>query len=164
MNHNECIARHLKGERWKRNWSQALVCSNLNISIRTLSRAENGKGISKTTLKKLCSLYQIPISQMYMDVDMNVIEKKQQTVDLIPDDVAVRLLCQSTFIGDIQREAVLRFNDAIQKNAVMLREDIEAILPEIISSKKSYSLADIISCCMAVNQRTVKNISKIVVA
>ena len=99
-----------------------------------------------------------------MDVDMNVIEKKQQTVDLIPDDVAVRLLCQSTFVGDIQREAVLRFNDAIQKNAVMLREDIEAILPEIISSKKSYSLADIISCCMAVNQRTVKNISKIVVA
>lgn len=95
---------------------------------------------------------------------MNVIEKKQQTVDLIPDDVAVRLLCQSTFVGDIQREAVLRFNDAIQKNAVMLREDIEAILPEIISSKKSYSLADIISCCMAVNQRTVKNISKIVVA
>lgn len=154
MNHNECIARHLKGERWKRNWSQALVCSNLNISIRTLSRAENGKGISKTTLKKLCSLYQIPISQMYMDV----IEKKQQTVDLIPDDVAVRLLCQSTFVGDIQREAVLRFNDAIQKNAVMLREDIEAILPEVINSKKSYSLADIISCCMAVNQRTVRNI------
>ena len=113
MNHNECIACHLKSERWKRNWSQALVCSNLNISIRTLSRAENGKGISKTTLKKLCSLYQIPISQMYMDVDM---------------------------------------------------KDIEAILPEIISSKKSYSLADIISCCMAVNQRTVKNISKIVVA
>lgn len=154
MNHNECIARHLKGERWKRNWSQALVCSNLNISIRTLSRAENGKGISKTTLKKLCSLYQIPISQMYMDV----IEKKQQTVDLIPDDVAVRLLCQSTFVGDIQREAVLRFNDAIQKNAVMLREDIEAILPDVINSKKSYSLADIISCCMAVNQRTVRNI------
>lgn len=154
MNHNECIARHLKGERWKRNWSQALVCSNLNISIRTLSRAENGKGISKTTLKKLCSLYQIPISQMYMDV----IEKKQQTVDLIPDDVAVRLLCQSTFVGDIQREAVLRFNDAIQKNAVMLREDIEAILPEVINSKESYSLADIISCCMAVNQRTVRNI------
>ncbi len=158
MNHNECIACHLKSERWKRNWSQAFVCNNLHISIRTLSRAENGKGISKAILMKLCSLYQIPISQMYMDVDLNVIEKKRQPVDLIPDEAAVRLLCQSTFVGDIQREAVLRFNDAIQKNAVMFREDIEAILPEVISSKKSYSLADVISCCMAVNQRTVRNI------
>lgn len=165
MNHNECIACHLKSERRKRSWSQAFVCNNLHISIRTLSRAENGKGISKAILKKLCSLYRIPISQMYMDVDvdMNVIEKKQQPVDLIPDDVAVRLLCQSTFVGDIQREALLRFNDTIQKNAVMFREDIEAILPEVISSKKSYSLADVIICCMAVNQRTVRNISKIAV-
>lgn len=160
MNHNECIARHLKGERWKRNWSQAFVCSNLNISIRTLSRAENGQGISKAILKKLCSLYQIPISQMYTDVDVDAIDKKQQPVDLIPDDVIVNLVMRNSLIADIQRETILRFNDIIKKDAVMLRNEIEDFLPEVVSLKQSYTMMDVIACCMAVNQKTVENITR----
>ena len=51
----------------------------------------------------------------------------------------------------------------IQKNAIMYREQVEEILPEVISKKQSYTLSDIISCCMAVNQKTLDNISKIAV-
>lgn len=162
-NFNLIIAENLKGIRVERGWSQSFVARQLDISQRTISRAETGCGISKTLLKKLCAFYCIPLGSVYMERCGR--EKKEPAqVDLIPDDIAVKLLCQSTFVGDIQREAVLRFNDAIQKKAVMFREDIEAILPDVISDKKSYSLADVISCCMAVNQRTVKNISKIAVA
>ncbi len=160
---NRVIAENLKDARIGRGWSQSFVARQLDISQRTVSRAETGCGISKTLLKKLCTFYCIPLGNVYIEKGEQ--EKKVPAqVDLIPDDVAARLLWQSTFVGDIQREAVLRFNDAIQKNAVMFREDIEAILPDIISSKKSYSLADVISCCMAVNQWTVRNISKIAVA
>ena len=162
-NLNLIIAENLKDIRVERGWSQSFVARQLDISQRTISRAETGCGISKTLLKKLCAFYCIPLGSVYMERCGR--EKKEPAqVDLIPDDIAVKLLCQSTFVGDIQREAVLRFNDAIQKKAVMFREDIEAILPDVISDKKSYSLADVISCCMAVNQRTVKNISKIAVA
>lgn len=162
-NFNLIIAENLKDIRVERGWSQSFVARQLDISQRTISRAETGCGISKTLLKKLCAFYCIPLGSVYMERCGR--EKKEPAqVDLIPDDIAVKLLCQSTFVGDIQREAVLRFNDAIQKKAVMFREDIEAILPDVISDKKSYSLADVISCCMAVNQRTVKNISKIAVA
>lgn len=162
-NFNQIIAENLKNIRAERGWSQSFVARQLDISQRTISRAETGCGISKTLLRKLCAFYCIPLNRICMEKCTQ--EKKEPVqIDLIPDDVAVKLLCQSTFVGDIQREAVLRFNDAIQKNAVMFREDIEAILPEVISSKKTYSLADVISCCMAVNQCTVKNISKIAVA
>lgn len=160
-NTNQMIAENLKDIRVERGWSQSFVSRQLDISQRTISRAETGCGISKTLLKKLCAFYGIPLDSVYKGKQE---EKTSVQVDLIPDDVAIKLLCQSTFVGDIQREAVLRFNDVIQKEAVMFREDIEAILPEVISSKKSYSLADVISCCMAVNQCTVKNISKIAVA
>lgn len=159
----QVVAENLRDARIARGWSQSFVARQLDISQRTVSRAETGCGISKALLKKLCAFYCIPLGSIYREKCWQE-GKEPVKVDLIPDDVAVRLLCQSTFIGDIQREAVLRFNDSIQRNAVMFREDIEAILPEVISSKKSYSLADIISCCMAVNQRTVKNISKIAVA
>lgn len=160
---NQILAENLKDIRVGRGWSQAFVARQLGISQRTISRAETGCGISKALLKKLCAFYCIPVDSVYMK-KCGQENREPVQVDLIPDDVAVRLLCQSTFVGDIQREAVLRFNDAIQKEAVMFREDIEAILPDVISSKKSYSLADVVSCCMAVNQWTVKNISKIAVA
>ena len=83
---------------------------------------------------------------------------------MIPDDVAIKLLCQSSFVNDIQRESILRFNDSIQKNALMYREQVEEILPEVIHKKQSYTLAEVIQCCMEINQRTLDNITKIAVA
>ena len=43
--------------RVKKGWTQAFVARQLGISIRTISRVENGSGISKTLLQKTCSLY-----------------------------------------------------------------------------------------------------------
>ena len=79
-------------------------------------------------------------------------------IDLVPENVAIGLLIKNSFISDLQYEIVCRYNDRIRKDAVMHREEIEEFLPEIISDKKLYSLADVISCCMAVNQKTIQNI------
>ena len=156
------IGKNLKSARWKKGWSQAFVERQTGISIRTISRAETGCGISKNYLKRLCALYQIPMESVYSDTEQKNSISMQVTP--IPDDVAVRLLMQSSFVGDIQREAVLRFNDSIQKNAVMYREQVEDILPEVISERKSYTLSDIVQCCLEVNRRTVQNIAKIAIA
>lgn len=79
----------------------------------------------------------------------------------MPENVAVGLLIKNSFISDIQRETICRYNDKIKKSAVMDRKEVEEFLPEIISSKKQYSLADMISCCMAVNQKTLANIAEL---
>ena len=109
----------------------------------------------------MCSLYRIPLSEIYQqNPSVNQISNPVQ-VDMIPDDVAIKLLCQSSFVNDIQRESILRFNESIQKNALMYRAQVEELLPQVIHMKKSYSLAEVIQCCMEVNQRTLDdNITK----
>ena len=159
----QMIGNHLWGCRAKKGWTQEFVARQLGISIRTVSRVENGAGISKPLLKKMCSLYRIPISEIYERAELINKTVVPTQVDVIPEDVDVKLLCQSSFVGDIQRESILRFNESIQKNAIMYREQVEEILPEVISKKQSYTLSDIISCCMAVNQKTLDNISMMAV-
>lgn len=51
--------------RVKKGWTQAFVSRQLGISIRTISRVENGSGISKTLLKKMCSLYRVSVNELY---------------------------------------------------------------------------------------------------
>lgn len=156
-NTNRLVGNNLRRERWIREWSQAFVAGLLDISIRTISRAETGRGVSKRVLKKLCCLYQISIAELYDEKKM--MQKPVATrVDLVPENVAVGLLIKNSFISDLQYETICRYNDRIRKDAVMHREEIEEFLPEIISEKKQYSLADVISCCMAVNQKTILNI------
>lgn len=160
----QMIGNHLWGCRAKKGWTQEFVARQLGISIRTVSRVENGAGISKTLLKRMCSLYRISLSEVYEQKPVvNKISNPIQ-VDLIPDDVAIKLLCQSSFVNDIQRESILRFNESIQKNALMYREQVEEFIPQVIHLKQSYSLAELIQCCMEVNQRTLDNITKIAVA
>lgn len=160
---NQMIGNHLWGCRAKKGWTQEFVARQLGISIRTVSRVENGAGISKTLLKRMCSLYRISLSEVYEQKPVvNKISNPIQ-VDLIPDDVAIKLLCQSSFVNDIQRESILRFNESIQKNALMYREQVEEFIPQVIHLKQSYSLAELIQCCMEVNQRTLDNITKIAV-
>jgi transcriptional regulator with XRE-family HTH domain len=161
-NTNMLIGNNLRRERWVRDWSQAFVARQLDISIRTLSRAETGHGISKGILKKLCGLYQITMADLYDE--KLVIHKQisnQNQVDLVPEKVAVGLLIKNSFISDLQRETICRYNDRIKKDAVMNRKDVEEFLCEIVGEKKQYSLSDMIGCCMAVNQRTLYNITKI---
>ena len=38
----ELIASNLRRARWNKGWSQSFVARQLDISIRTISRAENG--------------------------------------------------------------------------------------------------------------------------
>lgn len=159
----QMIGNHLWGCRAKKGWTQEFVARQLGISIRTVSRVENGAGISKPLLKKMCSLYRIPVSEVYeQEVSSNKTVIPTQ-VDIIPEDVAVKLLCQSSFVGDIQRECILRFNEFIQKNAIMYREQVEEMLPDMISNKQSYTLSDLIYCCMMVNQKTLDKIAKITI-
>ncbi len=155
------LGNNLKYIRWQKCWSQSFVCRQIGISIRTLSRAENGCGLSRHTLNKLCGLYQIPLNYCYRDEEGN---KKKDHLDLIPEATVTKMVLESDLLSNLQREAVLRFADSIKSDALMMKEDIEQVLPNIISKKKSYSIQDIISVAMAVNQITIRNIGNIAVA
>lgn len=157
------IGNQLWGCRIKKGWTQAFVARQLGISIRTISRVENGSGMSKSLLQKMCSLYRVSVNELY-ECDEKIIRDKVPTrIDVIPEEVAIKLLCQSSFIGDIQRESILRFNGIIQKDGIMYREQVEEILADTISQKQSYSLSDLVYCCMMVNQKTLDKIAKMVV-
>lgn len=118
-NTRKLIASNLRAARWKRDWSQAFVARQMGISIRTLSRAENHGTLSETLLKKLCLFYQIPLASIYMKKELQTREAVK--VDVIPSDVAARIVLQSDLVNDIQREAILRFNDISQKLIVINR-------------------------------------------
>ena len=62
----DVVARNLRVARWNHNWSQEFVSRQTGLSIRTISRAETGKGISKETLKRLCSFYAVRLENMYL--------------------------------------------------------------------------------------------------
>ena len=151
------VGNNLRRERWIRNWSQAFVARQLDISIRTLSRAETGCGISTRILKKLCCLYQISVAKLYEE---EAVYQKKSIIepDLVPEHVVFGLLMRNSFISDLQRETIYRYNDRIKKDAVMLREKIEDLLKDVVSNKQHYSLGELIYCCMAVNQQTIQNI------
>lgn len=151
------VGNNLRRERWIRDWSQAFVAGLLNISIRTLSRAETGRGVSKGILKKLCCLYQISMADLYEEKE-KIQKQSSIRMELVPENVAVGLLIKNSFISDLQHETICRYNDKIRRDAIMQREEVEKFLSEIISEKKQYSLADVISCCMAVNQKTIQNV------
>lgn len=149
-NVNLLIGENLKRIRISKGWSQIFVANQLGISQRTISRAECGCGISKRTLKLLCGFYQADPSAIYETWE----QEPAKNIKIISDDVATALLLKNSFVQDLQREVVLRHTAVIQKEALMMREDIEKIIPEALSVKKAYSLSDVITVCMAVNQRT----------
>lgn len=157
---NQVVAYNLKVARVRRNWSQAFVSNLTGLSIRSISRAETGHSVSKSTLKRLCALYHIDISSLYEPVH----EQKVVKLDLVPESTVLGLLMKNSFISDLQRETILRFSHNIRKDALMKREDIEAFLSDVISKKKSYTFADIVACCLAVNQQTIHNMTDMVVA
>ena len=106
--------------RVKKGWTQAFVARQLGISIGTISRVENGSGISKTLLQKTCSLYRVSVNELYKQDETIIKNRVSAQMDVIPEDVAVKLLCQSSFVGDIQRKSILGFNDIIPKDGIMI--------------------------------------------
>lgn len=159
-NMNQVVAYNLKVARIRLIWSQAFVSNLTGLSIRSISRAETGHSVSKSTLKRRCALYHIDIGCLYEHVN----EQKEVKVDLVPESTVLGLLMKNSFISELQKETILRFIHNIRRDALMEREDVEAILPEVISKKQSYTLADIVACCLAVNQQTIHNIKNIAVS
>ena len=159
-NVNLLVADNLKRIRISKGWSQSFVANQLGIAQRTISRAECGCGVSKRTLEMLCSMYQVSVASIYGEC----VQEKPREVQVIPDDVAVGLLIRNSFIQDLEQEVILRYTDTIGKEALMMREDVERIIPEALSHKKSYTLADVITACMMVNQKTLSKIRKMAIA
>lgn len=156
-NVNLLVADNLKSIRISKGWSQSFVANQLGIAQRTISRAECGCGVSKRTLEMLCSMYQVSVASIYG----KCVQEEPREVQIIPDDVAVGLLIRNSFIQDLEQEVILRYTDTIGKEALMMREDVERIIPEALSHKKSYTLADVITACMLVNQKTLSKIRKL---
>lgn len=159
-NVNLLVADNLKRIRISKGWSQSFVANQLGIAQRTISRAECGCGVSKRTLEMLCSMYQVSVASIYGEC----VQENPREVQIIPDDVAVGLLIRNSFIQDLEQEVILRYTDTIGKEALMMREDVERIIPEALSHKKSYTLADVITACMMVNQKTLSKIRKLAIA
>ena len=159
-NVNLLVADNLKRIRISKGWSQSFVANQLGIAQRTISRAECGCGVSKRTLEMLCSMYQVSVASIYGEC----VQEKPREVQVIPDDVAVGLLIRNSFIQDLEQEVILRYTDTIGKEALMMREDVERIIPEALSHTKSYTLSDVITAGMMVNQKTLSNIRKFVIA
>ena len=159
-NVNLLVADNLKRIRISKGWSQSFVANQLGIAQRTISRAECGCGVSKRTLEMLCSMYQVSVASIYGEC----VQENPREVQIIPDDIAVGLLIRNSFIHDLEQEVILRYTDTIGKEALMMREDVERIIPEALSHKKSYTLADVITACMMVNQKTLSNIRKLAIA
>ena len=156
-NINSLVADNLKRIRISKGWSQSFVANQLGIAQRTISRAECGCGVSKRTLEMLCSMYQVSVASIYG----KCVQEEPREVQIIPDDVAVGLLIRNSFIQDLEQEVILRYTDTIGKEALMMREDVERIIPEALSHKKSYTLADVSTACMMVNQKTLSKIRKL---
>lgn len=159
-NVNLVIAENLKDIRCRHGWSQSFVARQLNIAQRTISRAECGCGVSKRTLKKLCNLYQVNMATLYNEC----VQELPRGTQVVPDDVAVGLLIRNSFIQDLEQEVILRYTDTIQKEALLMREDVEKIIPEALSPKKTYTLSDVITACMTVNQKTIAIVRELAIA
>ncbi len=154
------VSRNLKDIRMGKGWSQSFVASQLGIAQRTISRAECGEKVSQRTLKRLCGFYQVPFASLYNECAQGALRTEQ----VVPDDVVAALLARNSFIHDLEREVILRFTADIQKESLMMREDIEQILPEVLPMKKSFSLTDVISACLLVNQKTVGRVRDMALA
>lgn len=154
MRTKDIIAVNLRNLRLQRGWTQEFVANQLQISQRTISRAENGAGLSRDTMKRLCSLYQISMQYLYEEQH----NERVPSVDIIPEDVALRLLVKNSFINDLQSETVRRYNDKVSRDAIMTRTEVENIIREYASGRNTFTMADIVQCGMLVNQSTIHNI------
>lgn len=158
-NINLIVAENLKRIRIEKNWSQKFVADQLGVAQRTISRAECGCGVSKRTLKKLCGLYQVNMAILYNEC----VQEQTKGIQVVPDDIATALLIKTSFVQSFEQEVILRYTDTIQKEALMVRTDIEQLIPEALTLKNSYTLQDIITACMLTNQKTLSNIRKLAI-
>lgn len=160
MRNNDAIAYKLKLIRLRQGWTQQFVSKMSGLSIRSISRIENGYPASNKTITKLCNLYKIDIDTVYSPTEST----KATKVNLLPEDILTGILYRNSFLSDLQREVILQFSRSIIDNAVMDRSDIEIVLANVIDNKKNYTFSDVIAACMAVNESTIQSIKDVAVA
>ena len=147
---NNVIAENLKNERMKRGWSQRFVADQTNLSVRTVSRCENGK-LSEYTLKVLCRLYSIgPMDACRAEVHP---EDSFGASTISPTRI-MSLLANSKLIQDIQREIVLSLLQAMKTESFISREQIKNTVFNSIGRKNTYTIEDMVKCGQEVNSLT----------
>lgn len=157
------VGNNLRSARFRFGWSQSRVSRQTGISIRTISRAENGAGISLKLLKRLCRLYQVPINIIYVpDGVSNMYNKAKPEIELLSVEDIAHLLRRSSFVSDIQSEAVMRFWDVSKKEVLLLREEVEEIIKETVPKKKYYQEIDLIWLGLEVNCRTIERLNELI--
>lgn len=148
---NNVIADNLKNERMKRNWSQKFVADQTNLSVRTVSRCENGQGMSEYTLKSLCRLYGLgPMDACRAEVHP---EDSFGASTISPTRI-MSLLANSKLIQDIQREIVLSLLQAMKTESFISREQIKNVAYNRIGKKNTYTIQDMVKCGQEVNSLT----------
>ena len=156
---NNVIAENLKNERMKRGWSQRFVADQTNLSVRTVSRCENKKGMSIFTLKTLCCLYGIKP----MDVCRTEVHPEDSfgTSTVSPTRI-LSLLANSKFIQDIQREIVLSLLQAMKTESFISKEQIKNTVFNSIGRKNTYTFEDMVKCGQEVNSLTTVKMMNII--
>lgn len=156
---SKVIADNLKNERMKRNWSQKFVADQANLSVRTVSRGENGKGMSNYTLKALCRLYAIgPMDACKAEVHP---EDSFGASTISPTRI-MSLLANSKLMHDIQREIVLSLLQAMKTEAFISREQIKNIVYNGIGQKSTYTIEDVLKFGQEVNSLTAVQMMNII--
>lgn len=159
-NINLIISENLKRIRIGKGWSQSFVARQIGVAQKTISRAECGCGVSKRTLKRICGLYQIPVASVYDEC----VPEAVRSMQIVSEEVAVGLLIKNSFIQDLEQEIILRYINIIQKEALILRDDIELLIQEVLPKKKSYSFSEVVSACLVANQKTLSKIRQLEIA
>ena len=160
---NIILGNNLRSARFRCGWSQSRVSSQTGISIRTISRAENGGGISLKLLKRLCRLYQVPINTIYIpDGVENMYNTAKPEIELLSVEDIAYLLRRSSFVSDFQGEVVMRFWDVSKKEVLFLREEVEDIIKETVPRKKYYQELDLIWLGLEVNRRTIERLNELI--
>lgn len=150
------VADNIKQIRLAKGWSQEFVAEQLQLSIRTISRAENGCGCSIRTLKLLANMYQVPLSKFY-EVKS---DDETRYMDIVPANVIAGMIANNSFFSELEQEVIHRFVDLSNKEAGMTREDVKYVIKEVLPDKKNYSFDDIVTACLMTNQKTLMAIGR----
>lgn len=145
------IAGNLRNERMKRNWSQQFVADQTGLSTRTISRCENGNGLSSFTLKALCKLYGMePMDAYRTESD----PEDSFGANTISPTRIMSILANSRIIHDLQKEIVLSLLEEMKTESFISREQMKNIIYGSTGKKNLYSLEDMVRCCQEINSLT----------
>ncbi len=151
------LATNLKRVRIKKGWSQAYVTRQLGMSIRTLSKAETGKGISDKNLDKLCVLYGINYKSLF---DSELTRKSSNPRNVLSEEEILRIIRNNSFVEDIEQGTIHKYKDKLLRELRLDRAEIEDIINSVTDKEVGFKLDEVVWCCMAVNVKILELISQ----